>query len=382
MTVEGNRTGEIGIIGAGGFVGSRMVETLLLGGDRDVRAIVRAYRSFASTCRFGPDVNLVRADAEDPAALESAVAGCSTVVNLTTGSPASIRRSTRVIYEACVRARVPRLIHTSSAVVYGEVATPDTHDDSRPLTEHWMPYARAKAYAERWLRQNARGGPCEVVVLRPGIIWGPHSPHTLGIAQAVAERRAYLVDGGRAVFNGIYIDNLVAAILTSHRHPGPVSGFFNVSDREHVTWRDFYAALGPHLDCDVGRLPEVTGQRFSWSMPAVVDLVQNWPVMNQLYHRLKKRIPDGLRARLKQMLAGRGGYEEHAARYAKRPRVERELWHLQKTRHKLPSEKFARTFSFTPPVSFQEGIRRTARWLAYLGYGCPDQQPLENTTNR
>jgi len=378
MTGARSRSGEVAIIGAGGFVGSRMVESLLLAGESNFRAIVRAYRSFAGTCRFGPDVNLVRADAEDLESLERAISDCATVVNLTTGSPASIRRSTKVIYEACVRAKVPRLVHLSSAVVYGDVALPDTHDDSRPLTDHWMPYARAKAYSERWLRQHAMAGPCEIITLRPGIIWGPHSPHTLGIAQALVGRSAYLVDGGRAVFNGIYIDNLVAAILTSHRHPEPVRGFYNVSDQEHVTWSNFYAAFGSYLDCDVGKLPVVTGRRFSWSVPSVVDYVQNLPVMNQLYHRLKKRLPDGLRAKLKQMLSGRGGYEERASRYAKRPRIERELWYLQKTRHKLPSEKFARRFGFTPPISFEEGVRRTARWLAYLGFGCADHTSCEN----
>jgi nucleoside-diphosphate-sugar epimerase len=377
----------IGIIGAGGFVGNRLVESLVLDGGHSVRAIVRAYRSFAGLCRFGSAIQLIRADAEDPNALLPAVAGCSTVINLTTGSPASIRRSTQVIYQACVEAKVARLIHLSSAVVFGEVESATIHDDSPPLTEHWMPYARAKAAAETWLRRNAKAPGCQVAVLRPGIVWGVQSAHMLGIVRALLGGTAYLVDGGRGVFNGIYVENLVDCILACHRHAGDTAGFYNVADAEPTTWRDFYTALGVALDCDVERIPAVSGKRFPWSVPAVVDQVQGWPVVNTLYHRIKKRLPDTLRARVKQLLTGGGGYEERARAFAKRPRVDRELWHLQQTRHKLPAEKFARHFAYAPAISFAEGIRRTVQWLAFVGYATPirerfvdSERPLHERT--
>ena len=41
-----------------------------------------------------------------------------------------------------------------------------------------------------------------------------------GDGMALAGKQAYLVDGGRGIFNGIYIDNLVAAIRTSAAHGG------------------------------------------------------------------------------------------------------------------------------------------------------------------
>src|SRR5262249_54998244 len=157
-----------------------------------------------------------------------------------------IIRSTQSILEACVAAHVPRLIHLSSAVIYGDVASPFLDDNAPPVPRHWMPYAHAKATAEVWLRQQMADAPCQVTVLRPGIVWGVRSPHTISIVHALLEKRAYLVGEGQGVFNGIFIDNLVACIRACCDHPGDVRGFYNVADEELITWRDFYSALaGP-----------------------------------------------------------------------------------------------------------------------------------------
>ncbi len=107
---------DFAIIGAGGFVGQRLTESLVLNGDRGPRAIVRSYRNLAGLCRFGRLIDIRFADAERSTDLGKALEGVNVVVNVTTGAPAGIERSTRTIYDACVRAKVSRLIHLSSAV--------------------------------------------------------------------------------------------------------------------------------------------------------------------------------------------------------------------------------------------------------------------------
>lgn len=361
-------TGPIAIIGAAGFVGTRLIETLVLDGAKDVRAVVRAYRSMASLARFGPALKVNVADAANVATLTPALRGAAVVVNLTTGAPSSIVPTTKAILAACVAAKVDRLIHLSSAVVYGEVATPSLSDDAPPVRGHWMPYARAKADAEIWLRSQIGAVPCQVAVLRPGIVWGVRSPHTMNVIQSLLAKNAYLVDSGNGVFNAIYIDNLVAGIRACCSHIAGVTGFYNVADRETVTWREFYSALAAACDYDMERIPNVPGDRFPWSTGALLDYVQSLPLVNGLYHRLKSQLPDGIKPRIKALLAGPYNYETTALTYALHPRVDRELWHLQKVQHKLPAQKFSRHFGFVPPVSFAEGIRKTLSWLAFLGY--------------
>jgi nucleoside-diphosphate-sugar epimerase len=206
-----------------------------------------------------------------------------------------------------------------------------------------------------------------VIVLRPGIVWGVRSSHTLHIAQSLATKSAYLVDEGRGVFNGIYIDNLTACIRACHQHPQRAPGFYNVGDAEVITWRQFFDAFGPSLQCETSRLPRVAGERFPWSTKSVVDAVQSMGLVNASYHRFKKHIPDGIKAQIRRRLEGAYNYERYATEYLVSPTVDREMWHLQRTGHKLPIQKFARTFDFATPVTFTEGVRRTLCWLTALG---------------
>jgi nucleoside-diphosphate-sugar epimerase len=374
--------GPIAIIGAAGFVGTRLVEALVLDGETSVRAIVRAYRNFARLSRFGSLITVNVADAERSAALVPVIRGCCVVVNLTTGTPASIMRTTRAIFEACVAAKVRRLIHLSSAVVYGEVTSAQIADDSPPVSGHWMPYARAKAAAEIWLRNRLPAPPLEVAVLRPGIVWGVRSPHTMVIVKALLDKTAYLVDDGYGIFNSIYIDNLIACLQACCAQHGDVSGFYNVADREVVSWRDFFIAFAPSLGCDIENIPKVSGNRFPWSGHALLDYVQSLPLVSGLYHRLKSRLPETIKPRIKSLLAGHYNYEETVSTHVARPRVDRELWSLQRVRNKLPTTKFARKFGFTPPVTFAEGVRRTLGWLAFIGYTPMQVQAPNNGLSR
>jgi nucleoside-diphosphate-sugar epimerase len=357
----------IGIIGAGGFVGSALVESLVLDDRYPIRAIVRAYRSVASLSRFGSKLELRLADAEDATALTEAIADCAVVVNLTTGSPNSIIRSTRAILEACARASVKRFVHLSSAVVFGDVASPSIDDDSPPLSKHWMPYARAKADSERFLQKQIPASQVDIAVLRPGIIWGPRSPHTINIVESLLDKKAFLVDDGNGIFNGIYIDNLLACITTCCDDAHNVCGFYNVADEEQLTWKKFFWAVAPYADYDMARIVRVSSNTFPWSKRAVMDYVQGSRAINSFYHWLKPRVPPALKSALKSRLGDTCQYERPARSYQPAPYIDRELWHLQQTHYKLPTQKFACRFGFRAPVPFNIALNRTVSWLSYIG---------------
>jgi hypothetical protein len=178
------------------------------------------------------------------------------------------------------------------------------------------------------------------------------------------------------VFNGVYIANLVAMIRAACEHAPGVGGFYNAGDAERVTWRDFYDALGGALGCDPGRLPVVSGAKFPWSLGAAIDAVQSLGPVNALYHRLKTHIPDGLKAAIRARLEGAYCFDRQATAYAATASVDRELWHLQRVRHKLPVKKFAERFHFVTPVSFLEATRRTVAWLETQGLAAPRRSEI------
>ena len=57
-------------------------------------------------------------------------------------------------------------------------------------------------------------GRITIVVLRPGLIWGPRSPWVLGPASELVNGTAYLVGDGGGICNLIYVDNLVRRLET------------------------------------------------------------------------------------------------------------------------------------------------------------------------
>src|SRR5262245_36916440 len=107
----------IAVIGAAGFVGTRLVEILYLGGVAQVRPVVRNFKRLARLSRFELDCRI--ADARDEAALTKAFEGCDAVVNAAVGDARTIERIIRPVWKACVTARVRRLVYLSSGSVHG-----------------------------------------------------------------------------------------------------------------------------------------------------------------------------------------------------------------------------------------------------------------------
>jgi dihydroflavonol-4-reductase len=126
------------VSGASGFVGSHVA--------RELR-------------ERGADVRAERAELLEPAALDSALAGCEAVVHVAAlysydMDPDLIERvnveGTRNLLAAAARAGVRRIVHCSTAGTCGPVpGRPATEEDAPPPWELDVPYKRTKVAAER-----------------------------------------------------------------------------------------------------------------------------------------------------------------------------------------------------------------------------------------
>ena len=122
----------VGIVGASGFIGSRLVEWLILRNLANVRPIVRSFKGMARLARFDLDCRV--ADATDRAALETQLKGCEVLFHCVVGGRDAILKSAEAAYRAAKRTGLQRLVYLSSAVVHGHDPTPGTHDDSDLVT--------------------------------------------------------------------------------------------------------------------------------------------------------------------------------------------------------------------------------------------------------
>ena len=176
------------VTGAGGFIGSHLVEALVRRGDR-VCAFVR-YNSRGTNGYLDElaadvlaNVEIVAGDLKDPDAVAQAVRGCDVVFHLGAliGIPYSYVHpvdyvqtnvlGTVNVLTAAQRASVARVIHTSTSEAYG-TAQYVPIDEEHPLQAQ-SPYSASKIGADVLALSYHRSFDLPVVVIRPFNTFGP-----------------------------------------------------------------------------------------------------------------------------------------------------------------------------------------------------------------
>jgi NAD dependent epimerase/dehydratase len=176
------------ITGAGGFIGSHLVEKLIAQGC-SVRAFVRYNsRGEPGLLRQLPaeklvQIEIVAGDLRDESAVRMAVEGCQIVFHL--GALISIPYSymhpgevaetnligTLNILMACRDLKVEKLVHTSSSEVYGS-AIKVPMDEFHPL-QGQSPYSASKIGADKLVESFYCSYGLPVVTIRPFNTYGP-----------------------------------------------------------------------------------------------------------------------------------------------------------------------------------------------------------------
>jgi NAD dependent epimerase/dehydratase len=175
------------VTGAGGFIGSHLVEELLQRGQR-VRALVR-YTS-SGTAGFLEEIaerrerlEIVHGDIRDARAVRQAAAGCRRIYHLAAliGIPYSYVapdsyvavniQGTLHILEAARELQVERVVVTSTSEVYG-TAQYTPIDERHPLNAQ-SPYAATKVGADQLALSYHRSYELPVTVVRPFNTYGP-----------------------------------------------------------------------------------------------------------------------------------------------------------------------------------------------------------------
>lgn len=176
------------VTGAGGFIGSHLVEALLAQGA-SIRAFIR-YTSrrdpgllrMLSSADFAR-LEIVTGDLRDEHAVRAAVQGCAVVFHL--GALISIPYSyvhpvevastniigTLNILTACREHQVEKLVHTSSSEVYG-TARQVPINESHPLQAQ-SPYSASKIGADKLAESFFHAYNLPVVTIRPFNTFGP-----------------------------------------------------------------------------------------------------------------------------------------------------------------------------------------------------------------
>jgi len=336
-------TTTLAVVGAGGFIGRRMVELLV---QDPAFTVVAIGRSVPANLPPGAIARL--ADATNLTALTQALTGCQVAVYCLAGSASFVRKNGSLVYQAAVDAGVKRFIYISSAVVHGQAPAPGTTEHSPLRTNYPIAYNNAKVKAERRLLAQRANNKTEVVIIRPGIVWGPKSNWVVAFANAIADGVAYQADYGRGICNSVYVDNLVHGIALAATAPKVDRAAFFIGDAEVITWGDFYRPIAAALGQSFDQLPNVETQAFfpSWK-EELKETLRGMRVVGTVLSALQERRIKASTARPRPVLLPLN--QELAALY-------RCQWHL-------PLTEAETRLGYRAPVSFAEACERTTDWL-------------------
>jgi nucleoside-diphosphate-sugar epimerase len=364
---------KVAVLGANGFIGSRIVEMFHLQSLADVRPIVRSVSSFARLSRFDLDFRI--GNALDRSSLRAAFEGCDMVIHAVAGDHKTILRSVDQTYRAAQEVTVRRIVYLSSASVHGQAPEPGTNESSSLSDRQPLAYNNAKVRAERKLMRLREKGTVEAVILRPGIVFGPRSSWIVGFADDLLTKNAFMVNDGKGICNSIYIDNLVHAISLAMTASSVDGEAFLIGDEEQIKWSDFYRPI-----------VEAFGLEFSQILIVRlrdIDPRQQRRLGPVLDSKLVKAIVGLLPDRLKWSLkSGRIAWQDFQTRSPwrmpadNRPFVSLETALLHHCQYKLPFEKAKRMLGYKPIISFKEASRRTIAWLSFAGYPVVDLSDL------
>jgi nucleoside-diphosphate-sugar epimerase len=356
------------VLGASGFIGSRLVETLHLSGA-DVRPIVRQVSSLARVARFQLDWRIAALD--DSAALTDAMKGCDTLVHCAVGDDSVVVHAVAPIYAAAQRAGIRRIVYLSSAAVHGLHPDPSTTEETPLPQDERLSYYRAKIRAEMEWNRARRAGTTEFVGLRPGIVFGPRSFWCADVVSRAFAGSLYLTGGGQGVCNTIYVDNLIHALLRAGEANGVDGHYFLVRDREDITWAQFYDPLLRSCGHNLGDVPLVKTPDF-FPLPVdrkLINRVRQVPAIRKTLKSMPKLVKRVGKAMLR---AAPAPFEVSRWKSPERPELElsEEMVGLQTCRWRIPFAKAERMLGYQPQVTFAEGMHRSIGWLQFAGYPC------------
>jgi len=208
-------------------------------------------------------------------------------------------------------AGVTRLVFLSSVKVNGERTVPGHPFMADDAAAPCDPYGTSKLEAEHGLREVAAATGLEVVIIRPVLVYGP------GVAGNFLQMMRWLARGVPLPLGGIAnrrsllaLDNLADLVTTVATHPAAPDSTFLVSDGEDISTSDLLARLARAMHTRARLIP----------VPAAL-------------------------VRAAALALGKRGV------------AERLLGSLQ-----VDSVRTREALGWVPPVTLDEGLRRTAEW--------------------
>lgn len=250
----------LAITGIGGFIGLRMCERAQTLGWT-VRGLDHSEVAADRARALGAEV--VVADINDGAALSELFRGVDRVFHTAAivaedGRAADYHRvnvaGTESVCRAAAEAGVMQLVHLSSVMVYGFDYPPEV-DEEQPLNGQGNVYSESKVASDLLARAWHGSSGLEVVVVRPGDVYGVGSQPWLERPLALLRRGVFSLPSGAGVINHVHVDNLIDGVLLAFEHSGAGGEAYNITDGVATPCKTFFQYHATMAGRPLMRLP-------------------------------------------------------------------------------------------------------------------------------
>lgn len=243
------------VTGSNGFLGSAVVEQLLA--QTTDEAIVCLVRPNSSTTKLDALVgsnkrcSVRRGTLSSPSAAAQAIEGADVIYHLAAGMGGGAMAdvwlstvvATRNLLDAMDGATVRRMLHCSSFGVYGTADLPPNAlvDESTPLEPRPAErdnYSHAKLRQELLVRERLASLDTELVVVRPGMVYGPGG-NALSGRIGLKQGRLMIKFGRDNDLPITYVTNCAEAIVIAGQHPEAAGEVYNICDDDLTTVKTY-----------------------------------------------------------------------------------------------------------------------------------------------
>jgi nucleoside-diphosphate-sugar epimerase len=113
-------------------------------------------------------------------------------------------------------------------------------------------YEQTKYQAERYVLGRVEGG-FPATIIRPSHVFGPGDLHLLPLVKMLQKLRLFpLIDGGKALFQPIFSDDLARGIISCIEHPRPaIGGIYLMAGDDCVTFKELIKIIARLLSIKV-----------------------------------------------------------------------------------------------------------------------------------
>lgn len=244
------------ITGAGGFIGSHLVDDQLARGYKVTAVDIDIHQLMP--LESDQNLELIQGDFADRELIDPILEGHEVCFHL-----ASAHLETNVgedyfwkvnvddtleFVKRCHEAGIKRFVHCSSVGVYGDIENPPADEESECHPD--VAYERSKLAGEEAVRKYSREKDYPLVVIRPAWVYGPRCARTEKLFRTIKKDRFFFVGDGRTLRHPIYISDMVHGFEIAATHEAAPGEVYIMAGPKSVTLEELANGIAESVGVD------------------------------------------------------------------------------------------------------------------------------------